>query len=530
VRVNAVDLFAGAGGWSHGWRMATGCEPIVAVNHCDHAIHLHRLNHPGTEHWPADVWSVDPLQAVRGRRVDWLHGSPDCTHFSRAKGGKPREQKIRALADVLIPWAAVCRPRVLSLENVVEWLDWGPLHETHSNGCTGNHRRPTHDRWGHELQYADGEHLGCQGGCWFGHPIKERKGELFREWLAKLQALGYAVDWRVLCAADYGAPTIRKRLFLLARNDGQPIRWPEPTHANPAKRDLFSAGLQPWRTAAECIDWSIPCPSIFGRKRPLAPATCRRIAAGIVRFVLQGEPFIVTCNHGKDGFRGQGLGEPFKTITASRDAHGLVVPTLATMTTRSRSRSVEEPATVVTAGGNHHALVATFLQQNFTGMVGKPLCAPVPTITARDHHSLVAASLTTLRGTEGSHLHGDAIEAPLRTVSAGGQHHALVAAFLTQFYSSGGQHSRAYAPLPAVVTKARHGLVTVTIDGAEYAIADIGLRMLSPRELARAQGFPDSYVLEGTLAQQIARVGNSVCPDVAAAIVRANLGRGAAVA
>lgn len=452
MTLSAVDLFAGAGGWSHGWRLATGSEPLVAVNHCDHAIHLHRLNHPGTEHWPSDVWSVDPLQAVRGRRVDWLHGSPDCTHFSRAKGGKPREQGIRALAWVLVEWAKVCRPRVLSLENVSEFTTWGPLDAA-------------------------------------GQPIKERAGETFAEFVTALRALGYAVDWRVLCAADYGAPTIRKRLFMLARCDGGPIVWPEPTHGDSSKRDMSSAGLKPWRTAGECIDWSLPCPSIFGRKRPLAPATCRRIAAGIVRFVLQGQPFLVT------------------------------------MTTRSRPRGIDEPTTVVTGQGNHHALVAAFLQQNFTGMVGKPLRVPVPTITARDHHSLVAATLLA----NNSNNAPQRADAPLGTITTGNRH-ALVAAFLTQYYGSGGQHSRADAPLPAVVTRARHGLVTVTIDGADYVVADIGLRMLEPRELARAQGFPDSYILEGTKAHQIARVGNSVCPQVAAAIVRSNIGLEAQVA
>jgi len=416
--MNAVDLFAGAGGWSHGWRIATGSEPLLAVNHCPHAVQLHSLNHPGTEHFLEDVWAVDPAAAVAGRRVDWLHGSPDCRHFSRAKGGKPREQRIRGLAWVLVDWARAARPRFLSLENVAEFETWGPLDAA-------------------------------------GQPIKAQAGETFAEFVAALRSLGYAVDWRVLCAADFGAPTIRRRLFLVARRDGQPIRWPAPTHANPAKRDLFSVGLQPWRTAAECIDWSIPCPSIFGRKRPLAPATCRRIAAGIVRFVLQGEPFLVQTG----------------------------------------------------CGGAKHDLVAAFLQQNFTGMVGKPLTVPVPTITARDHHSLVTASLG-----------GDGDRAP------------QVAAFLTTYYSQGGTANQLDAPMPAVVTKARHGLVTVTIDGSDYVLSDVGLRMLTPRELARAQGFPDSYVLEGTKEQQIARVGNSVVPQVAAAIVRANLGLEACVA
>ncbi len=407
----AVDLFAGAGGWSHGWREATGDEPMVAVNHCAHAVHLHRLNHPATEHFLEDVWSVDPAKAVAGRRVDWLHGSPDCTHFSRAKGGKPREQKIRGLAWVLVDWAREARPRFLSIENVAEFETWGPL---------------------------DAE----------GQPIKARAGETFREFVAALRGLGYAVDWRVLCAADFGAPTIRRRLFLVARRDGQPIRWPDPTHADPSKRDLFSAGLQPWRTAAECIDWSIPCPSIFGRKRPLAPATCRRIAAGIVRFVLSAKPFLA--------------------VTGNR-------------------------------------LCAAFIAQHYGGQVGKSLRDPLPTITSQDHHSLVE-------------------------VRTGGDGKRF-AAFLTSYYSQGSTSSSLRRPMPAVVTHDRHGLVTVRLeDGAKLEFGDIGMRMLAPRELARAQGFPDSYVLEGTKAEQIARIGNSVVPQVAAAIVRANMGREACVA
>lgn len=501
--MNAVDLFAGAGGWSHGWRMATGTEPLVAVNHCDHAIRLHALNHPSTEHHTKDLWHVSPEAAIRGRQVDWLHGSPDCTHFSRAKGGKPREQNIRALAWVLVDWVRVARPRFLSLENVAEFTTWGPLDAA-------------------------------------GQPIKAQAGETFREFVAALQGLGYVVDWRVLCAADFGAPTIRKRLFLVARRDGQPIRWPEPTHADPSKRDLFSAGLQPWLTAASCIDWSIPCPSIFGRKRPLAPATCRRIAAGIVRFVLQGRPFLVNLSHGG---RVEAIDEPLRTVTAKPRGgdRALVAPTMVQTGygeragQSPRALDIEQPLGTVVAGGAKHALVAAFLQQNFTGMVGKPLRVPVPTITARDHHSLVAAHLTQFR--EGDR--NRSLDEPMPTITSGagsarpaGAAHAtgVVAAFLTQYYGSGGQHSRVDAPLPAVVTRARHGLVTVTIDGAEFVVADIGLRMLEPRELARAQGFPDSYRLEGSKAAQIARIGNSVVPQIAAALVRANLGREVAVA
>lgn len=448
--MNAVDLFAGAGGWSHGWREATGGEPMVAVNHCAHAIHLHELNHPNTRHFREDVRAVKPLRATGGKRVDWLHLSPDCTHFSRAKGGKPLDQGIRGLANVGVDWARETRPRLISLENVSEFQTWGPL-----------------DR--------------------FGQPIKARAGELFREFVSDFRALGYAVEWRVLCAADYGAPTIRKRLFLVARNDGQPIRWPEPTHG-PGR-------ALPWRTAAECIDWSLPCPSIFGRKKPLAPKTCARIAAGLVRYVLNGEPFLVQTAHGDFSKRNG-----------------------------NRVHSVNAPLGIVT-GSNNHALVSAFLAKHYTGVVGSDLRAPLGTVTNIDHHSLVAASLiqSGYGEREGQAPRALDLRKPLGTVVAGASKHALVAAFLTTYYSQGGTANRVDAPMPAVVSKARHGLVTVTIDGAPYVIADIGLRMLQPRELARAQGFPDSYIFEGTKAQQIARIGNSVCPQIPEALVRANI-------
>lgn len=482
--VALVDLFAGFGGWSYGWRIATQREPLIAINHCAHAVHLHRLNHPGTQHFLEDVFAVDPVAALAGRRADWVHLSPSCTHFSRARGGKPREEQMRAQPWAGITWAKAVRPRIVSAENLAELTTWGPLDDE-------------------------------------GRPIPERRGETFREWVAAFEALGYVVDWRILCAADYGAPTVRKRLFLIARCDGLPIRWPEPTHG-PGR-------AQPWRTAAECIDWSIPCPSIFERKRPLAPATCRRIAAGIVRFVLRSaKPFLVLCNHAGEGFRGQGLEAPMRTITATRDAHGLVAPTLIQTGygerrgQRPRALDIEAPLGTLVNGGKH-ALVAAFLQQNFTGMVGKPLTVPVPTITARDHHSLVAASLATLRGTGAAHLHGDRIDAPLRTVAAAGSHHALVAAFLREH---GVREKQPQLFDDGIGADA----ATVRIDGELLAIADIGLRMLEPRELARAQGFPDDYVIEGTKAQQIARVGNSVVPQIAAALVRANLWPEAAVA
>lgn len=438
--------------WSVRWKLAS--QRTQTKRTADHLWARVKESMPGSD--AVDVFNLsvaeDESYVADGIVVH------NCTHFSRAKGGKPREQGIRGLAWVGVDWAREARPRILSLENVAEFLTWGPLDAA-------------------------------------GQPIKAQAGETFAEFVAALRSLGYAVEWRVLCAADFGAPTIRKRLFLLARRDGLPIRWPAPTHADPSKRNLFDAGLQPWRTAASCIDWSVPCPSIFARKKPLAPATCRRIAAGIVRFVLQGKPFLVNLTHGG---RLESLNEPVRTITA--------------------------------AHRGEKALVAAFLQQNFTGMVGKPLTVPVPTITARDHHSLVAAHLTQFR--EGDNRNRS-LDDPMPTITSGsgskrpaGAAHAtgLVAAFLTTYYQQGGTANRLDAPAPAVVTKARHGLVTVSIDGADYVLADIGLRMLTPRELARAQGFPDSYQLEGSKADQIARIGNSVVPQVAAALVRANTG------
>lgn len=463
--MRAVDLFAGAGGWSLGWQQATGVSPVAAVNHCAHAVRLHALNHPDTRHFCESVQSVDPSAAAAGRRVDWLHLSPDCTHFSRAKGGKPRQQGIRGLAWCGVDWAEALRPRILSLENVAEFESWGPLDD-------------------------------------LGQPIRERAGETFREFVAELAGIGYRAEWRVMCAADFGAPTIRRRLFLVARRDGQPIQWPTPTHG-PGR-------AIPWRTAAECIDWSLPCPSIFDRRRPLKDATCRRIAAGVVRYVLQGKPFLVTCNHGKPGFRGQAVDEPMRTITASRDAHGLVAPMLIQTGygerrgQAPRTLDVQQPLGTVVAGGAKHALVGAFLARHYTGMVGCEVDRPLPTVTARDHHSVVAATLQ-------------------ESSSA-----CRVAAFLLQYYGTGTSRS-VNEPMASVLAQATHdGLVTVTIDGVTHVVSDIGLRMLEPRELARAQGFPDSYVLEGTKAQQIARIGNSVVPQLAAAIVRANLGMEAA--
>ena len=410
----SVDLFAGGGGASLGILRATGRAPSVAINHDPAAIQMHAANHPGTLHLCESVFDVAPF-LPRGRAIDLLWLSPDCTHHSRAKGGKPLKNDRRGLAGIGIVWAKAVRPRVIALENVPEFADWGPLYPDD-----------------HEVEALR------------NRPIPERRGESFRAWVGELEALGYHVEWRCLVAADYGAPTTRKRLFLIARCDGRPIVWPEPTHGK--------GRPQAWRTAAECIDWSIPCPSIFERRKPLAEATQRRIAEGLRRYVLtSARPFLVCLTHGG---RLECLDQPHRTIT--------------------------------TANGGERALVApTLIQTGYGERKGQ------------------APRALDLGG------------------GRGGGHFGLVAAFLLKYYGSGGQWSGLPEPMHSIVTKARMGLVTVDLNGEEYAIADIGLRMLAPRELARAQGFGDDYLLTGSKAEQIARIGNSAPPHVVEALVRA---------
>ena len=446
--MNVVDLFAGGGGASLGILQALGVAPAVAVNHDPAAIEMHAANHPGTLHLCEDVFKVAPFRPRR-RPIDLLWASPDCTHHSRAKGGKPRETGRRMLAWVVVEWARAVQPRVICLENVQEFRDWGPLDD-------------------------------------HGHPIRERRGETFEAFVGALRLAGYRVEHTLLNAADFGAPTSRRRLFLVARCDGEAIRWPEPTHG-PGR-------ATPWRTAAECIDWSIPCPSIFERARPLAEATQRRVAEGIRRYVLTAaRPFLVQTGYGERP------GQAPRVL----DLHA--------------------PLGTVVAGGAKHALVAAFLARHYGGMVGRELDRPLATVTAVDHHSLVAAHLTKFYGTSSA---GQPLDQPAPTITAGGEHAGLVAAFLTKYYGTGiGQ--AVDAPLGTMPTLDRFGLVTVHLDGEPYVITDIGLRMLQPRELARAQGFGDDYVLTGSKRDQVARIGNSVAPPVARAVVAAQFGGGA---
>ena len=493
-----VDSFAGGGGASCGIEMALGRSPDIAINHDAEAIAMHRVNHPTTIHLQGDIWDQDPKAVTAGRPVGLAWFSPDCKHFSKAKGGKPVEKKIRGLAWVVVRWAKAVRPRVICLENVEEFQDWGPLLDD-------------------------------------GKPCPLRKGFTFRRWWRQLENLGYQVEMRELRACDFGAPTSRKRLFVVARCDGQPIVWPEPTHG---------PGRLPYRPAAECIDWTLACPSIFERARPLAENTLRRIARGIRRYVIEAaQPFIVPLTHHGDA-RTHSIGDPMPTVTgAHRGEHALVAPTLVQTGygerpgQAPRSLDLQAPLGTVVGGGQKHALVAAFLARHYGGHEndGAPPQLPLPTITAQDHHAVVASHLLKLRGGFGDH-HTTAQDhrQPMPTVTAGGTHLAEVRAFLVAYYGSD-QDPQLGLPMATVTTHDRFGLVMV--EGVPHVIADIGMRMLAPRELFRAQGFPDSYRIEveidGRVLSKSAQVrccGNSVCPPLAAALVRANVGAAAAAA
>lgn len=493
-----IDNFAGGGGASTGIEAALGRPVDVAINHDPDAIAMHTINHPGTKHYCENVWDVDPREVAGGRPVALAWFSPDCKHFSKAKGGKPVEKNIRGLAWVAVRYAATVKPRVIILENVEEFKTWGPLVD--------------------------------------GMPCPKRKGQTFDSFTRALERHGYKVEPNMLRASDYGVPTIRKRLFLVARCDGLPIVWPTPTHGDPSRPGFKKSGLKPWRTAADIIDWSIPCPSIFGRNRPLAENTLRRIARGVERFVINNpKPFIVTCNHA-GGFPGQGLDVPMRTITAAHDAHGLVVPTLAPMITEhanastSRNMPIDGPVRTICAQvkGGHFALVAAFMAKHFGGNYtgpGADLEQPVPTVTGVDHNALVAAHLINLKGSNRRH---QTIAAPAPTICAGGLHIGEVRAFLVKYYSEGGQWQDLRDPLHTIPTKDRLGLVTV--HGEQYQIVDIGMRMLTPPELARATGLPSNYIIDRDAQgkavpkyKQVARIGNCVPPKFAEVLVRANL-------
>jgi DNA (cytosine-5)-methyltransferase 1 len=540
-----ADNFAGGGGVSEGFKRALGRAPDHAINHDAEALAMHAVNHPETQHHEASVWDVDPSELIGRDRVLAAWFSPDCKDHSSAKGGKPiRKREIRTLAWVAVRWAAAVKPKWIFLENVPEFRDWGPTHQQHSDGCEPHL----------ELDEDGDEVIVCcmpdDARCRFGQRIASRKGQIFRAFERRLRTMYRNVEHRIMRCSDYGSPTSRKRFFLIASDE--PIRWPTPSHGAP---NLI--GLKPYRTAAECIDFSIPCPSIFltreeareyGQrtgvqiKRPLADATLQRIAAGIDRYVLKAaRPFIVPVAHGAKGERDRrcnSVDDPIGTITADRRGDfALVAPTLVQTGQgerdgqRPRYLDLHAPLGTVVACGGRHALVSAFLANNNSVRasggwnIGHGADEPMSTITGQRQKSLVAASLVKLRGTSSA----APIDAPLPTVSAGGWHMAQVAAFLVRYNGTSGPQSLA-DPLSTIDTTDRHGLVTIWIDGACYVIADIGFRMLEPRELARATGFADSYVLDPivdgaplTRTAQIRMIGNAVPPDVVEALVRANL-------
>jgi len=487
-----VDNFAGGGGASTGLERAFGRPVDVAINHDPEALAMHAANHPHTAHHCESVFDVDPDEITNNQPVALVWLSPDCKHHSKAKGGKPVDKKIRGLAWIALRWAAKVKPRVIMLENVEEFQHWGPLTPE-------------------------------------GRPDPKQKGRTFRSFVNALQRHGYRVEWRELRACDYGAPTIRKRLFLVARRDHLPIVWPAATHGAPSSVGVKSGKLQPWRTAAECIDCSIPCPSIFERERPLKDATLRRIARGIMKFVVNSaDPFIVSYYSDEDRFRGGSLDAPLGTTTTA-NRFALVSPTLVQTGYAERPGQaprvpgLDKPLGTIVAGGAKHALVSAFLAKHYGGVTGTPIDVPAGTVTAVDHHAVVTSNLIKLRGDNV----GQPTDEPLRTIGAGGLHHAEVRAFLVKYYGNEKDGVDLREPLHTVPTHDRFGLVTIR--GEDYAIVDISMRMLTPRELARAQGFPDSYVLDPMFngkplskTSQVRMIGNSVCPDLATALIVAN--------
>lgn len=506
-----IDNFAGGGGASTGIELALGRHVDIAINHDPKAVAMHTANHPQTKHYCESVWDVNPSEVSEGRPIGLVWLSPDCKHFSKAKGGKPVEKKIRGLAWVALKWASLPnKPRLIMLENVEEFVTWGPLDSD-------------------------------------GKPCKKNKGREFNAFVNALKRHGYQVEKRELRACDYGAPTIRKRLFLIARCDGLPIVWPESIHFDPIseQKRIKKRGEKNrpfWRTAAECIDWSIPCPSIFERSRPLAEATNRRIAKGMMRYVINNpNPYIVTMAHGEGegktkrwGIGVRGVDLPLPTITSS-GGYGLVAPFISEHANASNQRNmaIDNPLRTQCAQvkGGHFSIVAPVISTYYgekTGneVRGASLNSPLHTQTTENRHGLVAGFLAKhYTGAIGS-----ALDQPIGTVTTI-DHHSEVRAFLIKYYGTD-QAPEMLEPLHTITTKDRFGLVTVK--GELYEIVDIGLRMLAPRELFLAQGFPCSYIIDHgindkgeiinlTKTEQVRMVGNSVSPLLAKALVQANL-------
>ncbi|KIP82106.1 DNA methyltransferase [Stenotrophomonas maltophilia] len=595
-----VDLFAGGGGASEGLKQALGIDPALAYNHDELAIGMHAANHPLTEHHREDIWHADPRVDVAGRPVGWFHASPDCTHFSQAKGGQPRSRKTRALSWVVLKWIGMLRradllngtntaPRIFSMENVWQMLTWGPLV---AKRCKNTGRVIKMDG----TVASRGERVPVENQQLI--PDKRHSGRTWRQLVAALRAQGYVVEWRKLVASDYGAGTSRERLFVLGRRDGQAIVWPEASHGS-------APSQTPRVTAADCLDFSIPCRSIFTRPRPLADATMRRVAKGVIRHVLQAaDPFVVPmptasadnaaaaaafiAEHANaSNQRTMAADEPLRTVCAGvKGGHfSVVTPILAGVGGRAAQtepRSGADPLYTMTAKADT-ALVAPSMVKFRGDSIGHPVTDPVPTITsgagaarpAGAAHALgiSAASLAMLR----NNMTGADPKAPLSTIAAQGKHHGLVtahlltktsnhpgaaagaslptitsagnqalvectlspeqiegaervAAFLVKYYGTGANAPSLLDPMATVTTKDRLALVTVVIKGTPYVIVDIGLRMLKPHELFRAQGFPQGYIIDRTAngtplktTAQVRMVGNSVSPPPLRALAESNL-------
>lgn len=496
-----VDNFAGGGGASTGIEIATGMAVAIAINHDPAAILMHKTNHPYTEHLQASVWDVDPKAVCRGRPVGLAWFSPDCKHFSKAKGAALVDRKIRGLAWITLRWAATVRPRVIILENVEEFQTWGPVRK--------------------------------------GNPVKKLTGTTFRKFISQLEALGYTVEFRELVAADFGAPTSRKRFYMIARCDGKPIAWPKPTHSKTG-----ADGMPKWRCASEIIDWSLPCPSVFASKseimeryglkavRPLAKNTMRRIIRGVDKFTIRsGKPFIVECNHSGGGHIAP-VGDAYKTITAKHTG-GIVAPSLIQYHTEQtesvRASGLGAPINTVDAS-NRYGLTCANLVEYYTG--GRPLDVrePMHTVTSHDREAVVAAHVVKFKGDNLGH----GADEPMQTVTTSAGEFAACEAYLAKMH---GGDELGYWPLIRDLlnefcgyTLAEDEVLLLEIGGALYYIADIGLRMLSPRELYNAMGFPPDYIIDRDYqgheygrTKQVARCGNAVCPPVASALVRANL-------
>lgn len=560
-----VDNFAGGGGASTGIELATGRPVTIAINHDPDAILMHQTNHPYTEHYQASVWDINPKEVCRGRKVGLAWFSPDCKHFSKAKGGKPVDKNIRGLAWIVLRWAGTVRPRVIILENVEEFQTWGPVRN--------------------------------------GKPVKSKSGETFQRWKTQLQDLGYEIEHRELRACDCGAPTIRKRFFLIARCDGKPIVWPQPTHGDPNSEEVKNGKLKPWRTAAECIDFELPCHSIFDRKKPLAVNTQRRIARGLDQFVIkEAKPYIVHIGNGErkgqkprvqdidkpvstvvssckqylstphltkfqQHSKGQHLINPFDTVMAGATRFGLIAPSLIqyhseTAKGEVRGQKLNEPMLTVD-GSNRYGLQIPFLSKYFGGVIGADVKKPLPTVTAIDHNALALPYflkyysgekqgfdcksplhtittkdrmsictnyLTILR----NNMDCRSVKEPLNTITTSGAHFANTKVYIKRY--SADSNLGYWCEIRELLNKytewnlADDEILIFNIQGVEYYISDIGLRMLQPKELYRAQGFPEDYVIDHDYTgktypktKQVARCGNAVPPAFAKALVEANI-------